>query len=238
MLASVPVYVTVMFILTFLLTAWLFLRSVQQHRKLTLLLLSLWTVITGALAWSGYFLETTTLPPRILVAVLPPLLTALLLIITNRGMRYTQHINLRNLTLLHMVRIPVELVLYWLSVHKAVPELMTFSGRNFDILSGITAPLMVVLCFSGNHVARKKLLLAWNIICLLLLLNIVINAILSAPFIFQQFAFDQPNIAVLHFPFSWLPACIVPIVFYAHIAAIRRLTKPAQHKAGHAGVHV
>ncbi len=223
--ASVPVYVSIVFILTVLLTVWLYLRSVQQHRQLTALLLSLWMVATGALAWSGYFQETTTLPPRLLLVVMPCFIAALLLIITNRGMRYSQHLNLRNLTLLHMVRIPVELVLYWLFLNKAVPELMTFSGRNFDILSGITAPLMVATCFGGKHVVRKKLLLAWNIICLLLLLNIVINAILSAPFPLQQFAFDQPNIAVLYFPFTWLPAVVVPLVFYSHIAAIRLLSK-------------
>ena len=223
--ASVPVYVSIVFILTVLLTVWLYLRSVQQHRQLTALLLSLWLVATGGLAWAGYFQETTTLPPRLLLVVMPCFFAALLLIITNRGMRYTQHLNLRNLTLLHMVRIPVELVLYWLFLNKAVPELMTFSGRNFDILSGITAPLMVATCFGGKHVVRKKLLLAWNIICLLLLLNIVINAILSAPFLFQQFAFDQPNIAVLYFPFTWLPAVVVPLVFYSHIAAIRLLSK-------------
>ena len=40
---------------------------------------------------------------------------------------------------------------------------------------------------------------------LALLVNIVGNAILSAPFQFPQFAFDQPNHAVLYFPFIWLP---------------------------------
>jgi len=56
----------------------------------------------------------------------------------------------------------------------------------------------------------------WNFIALGLLLNIVTNAILSAPFAFQKFAFDQPNIAVLYFPFSWLPAYIVSTVLFGH----------------------
>jgi hypothetical protein len=37
------------------------------------------------------------------------------------------------------------------------------------------------------------------------------------------FAFDQPNIAVLYFPFNWLPSCIVPLVLLSHLAAIRQL---------------
>jgi hypothetical protein len=52
------------------------------------------------------------------------------------------------LTLLHIIRIPVELGLYWLFIYKAIPQLMTFEGRNFDILVGLTVPfdLLLWLC--------------------------------------------------------------------------------------------
>ncbi|WP_208646852.1 hypothetical protein [Pedobacter jejuensis] len=66
-------------------------------------------------------------------------------------------------------------------------------------------------------------LLVWTFICLGLLLNIVVNAVLSASSPFQQFGFDQPNVTILNFPFSWLPAFIVPLVLFAHLATIRRL---------------
>ncbi len=115
--------------------------------------------------------------------------------------------------------------MYWLAAQKAVPELMTFAGRNFDIIAGISAPVIYVVCFTGSVVKNRKLLLAWNLICLGLLLNIVLNAVLSAPFAFQQFAFEQPNIAVLFFPFVWLPSFIVMVVLLSHLAAIRQLLK-------------
>ena len=67
------------------------------------------------------------------------------------------------------------------------------------------------------------IILIWNFICFGLLINIVVNAILSAPFPFQKFAFDHPNIAILYFPFVWLPCCIVPIVLLSHLAAIRQI---------------
>jgi len=101
---------------------------------------------------------------------------------------------------------------------------MTFEGRNFDILSGITAPVIYYFGFKGKGL-NTKLLLTWNFICLTLLINIVINAILSVPFSFQKFGFDQPNIALLYFPFIWLPCCIVPLVLLAHLASIRKLLK-------------
>lgn len=94
---------------------------------------------------------------------------------------------------------------------------MTFEGRNFDILSGLTAPIIFYFGFVTKQLDRKVILI-WNFICLALLINIVVVAILSAPFPFQQFAFDQPNIAVLYFPFNWLPSCVVPLVLLSHLS--------------------
>jgi hypothetical protein len=98
--------------------------------------------------------------------------------------------SLQILTVLSVVRVPVELVLLWLYQHGQVPQLMTFEGRNFDILSGLTAPLVAWLGFCGGKINRA-LLIIWNLFALGLLLNIVTTAILSLETPFQQFAFDQ-----------------------------------------------
>jgi hypothetical protein len=131
---------------------------------------------------------------------------------------------LRNITWVNIVRIPVELCLYLLFVNKAVPELMTFEGRNWDILSGISVPIIILLAFRNGKI-KHGLLLLWNVLCLLLLLNIVTNALLSAPFPIQKFAFEQPNIAIINFPFSWLPTFIVPVVLFGHLVSIRQLIR-------------
>ncbi len=101
---------------------------------------------------------------------------------------------------------------------------MTFEGRNFDILAGITAPIIAYLAFTQKKISRNGLLI-WNFICLALLANIVVNAFLSVPSPVQQFAFDQPNIAILYVPFSWLPTFVVPVVLFAHLASIQQLLK-------------
>jgi len=100
---------------------------------------------------------------------------------------------------------------------------MTFEGRNFDILCGLTAPFVYYFGYV-KPVLSKKILLAWNIICLLLLVNIAVIAVLSGPFSFQRLAFDQPDIALLYFPFVWLPGFIVPVVLFAHLSAIKLST--------------
>jgi hypothetical protein len=99
---------------------------------------------------------------------------------------------------------------------------MTFEGRNFDILAGITAPIIAYLGIRITGVNRP-LLLIWNFVCLGLLINIVVNALFAAPTPVQKFAFDQPNIAILYFPFSWLPTFIVPIVLFGHLISIKQL---------------
>jgi hypothetical protein len=102
---------------------------------------------------------------------------------------------------------------------------MTFEGRNLDILSGLSAPLIYYFAFVKKKI-NSKMVLLWNIVCLMLLINIVSHAVLSAPSPFQQLAFAQPNIAVLYFPFVWLPGCIVPLVLFSHLVALRRFLLP------------
>jgi hypothetical protein len=221
MIKNLPEYIALVFGITTLLTVFLFFRA-AKNSKITLFILLAWLALQTIVALSGFYTFTDSIPPRFVILVLPALLLIAVLFLTKKGKQYIDNLDLRTLTILHVIRIPVEFVLLWLFLYKAVPQLMTFEGRNFDILSGLTAPFIYYFGFVKNRLSNK-LILVWNFICLGLLLNIVANAILAAPFRFQQFAFEQPNIAVLYFPFVWLPCCVVPIVLFSHLAAIRQL---------------
>jgi len=222
MLTDLPDSLVIIFLLTVILTFLLFINAVR-NKPTAAIVLVIWLAVTGILSINKVFQNTSTIPPRLMIVIAPAILFIILLLITKSGRKFTDNIDLKKLTLVHIVRVPVEITLFMLSTHKLIPELMTFAGRNFDILSGITAPIVYFVCFKNSQLKNRKLLLVWNFICLGLLLNIVINALLSAPFPFQQFAFDQPNIAILYFPFTWLPCFIVMIVLYSHLAAIRKL---------------
>jgi len=224
MIPNLPDSLMIIFMLTVILTFLLFINALRN--KATAAIVSvIWLAVTGILSFKGVFQDTATIPPRLMIVIVPAILLIIILMTTKSGKRFTDSIDLKKLTLVHIVRVPVEITLFMLSSHKLIPELMTFAGRNFDILSGITAPIIYLICFKNSQVKNRVLLLVWNFICLGLLLNIVINALLAAPFPFQQFAFDQPNIAILYFPFTWLPCFIVMIVLYSHLAAIRQLTR-------------
>lgn len=220
---KVPEFVSTLFILTTFITLYLFSRATSKPRVVLLVLLA-WLALQGFIALSGFYTVTDTFPPRFLLGILPPLAFIFFLFLSPRGRLFIDSLDLKMLTLLHVIRIPVELVLFWLFSYKTIPQLMTFEGRNFDILSGISALLVYYFGFIKKSL-DKKFILAWNFICLALLANIVINAFLSAPFPFQKFAFDQPNIAILYFPFIWLPALVVPLVLFSHLVAIRKLWK-------------
>ena len=193
-----------------------------RRSGIVLLVLLAWLLGQGVVALSGFYTISNTLPPRLALLLGPPLLLIAALFATAAGRRWLDGLRLEVLTVLHVVRIPVELVLFGLFLQKAVPQLMTFEGRNWDILVGLTAPIVWYFAFRKQQLGRRGLLV-WNVLGLVSLLNIVMNALLSAPTPLQRFAFEQPNVAILHFPFVWLPGCVVPLVLLAHLAAIRRL---------------
>ncbi len=217
---NLPIYISAVFMLTTIITVVIFYRS-SNNSKATLFILFGWLTMQSCISLTGFYKVTNTVPPRFLLLVLPPVVLIIVLFLTPKGRKYIAGFNIKVLTLLHIARVPVELVLFWLFIQKAVPKIMTFEGRNFDILSGITAPFIFYFGFVKKQLS-KRIILLWNFICLALLLNIVVLAILSAPFPFQQFGLSQPNIAVLYFPFIWLPCCIVPLVMFSHLVAIRR----------------
>ncbi len=218
---QIPNYLNIFFGLTTLFTIGIFYWAANQS-KFTLIILLSWLILQFIIGTTGFYTITEGFPPRFLLLILPPFIFIIGLFSTTKGLLFVDCLNIRTLTMLHVVRIPVEFVLYGLYVYKAVPELMTFEGRNYDIISGLTAPIIYYLGFVKKQL-NTKILLIWNFICLGLLFNIVVHAVLSAPFPFQLFAFEQPNIAFLYVPFNWLPSCIVPLVFLSHLASIRLL---------------
>jgi len=218
---AIPLYLSFAFGLITLLSVALFYKA-SNYSKTTLLLVTGWLLLQALLGRSNFYTTIASVPPRLLFALLPPLLFIAVLFSTTGGRKYLDRLNLKTLVLIHFIRVPVEFVLFGLFVYKVVPKIMTFEGHNFDVLSGLSAPLVYYFGFMKKRIGRTGLLF-WNFACLALLINIVGTAVLSAPFPFQKFGFDQPNIAILYFPFVWLPACVVPLVLLSHLASIRQL---------------
>jgi hypothetical protein len=223
--SHLPLPIVGFFLLTTILALLAFAKAVRGS-KIAIVVSVLWICVQSAIALSGFYLVTNTLPPHFFAAVAPPILLIIGLFITESGRRFLGQMDLKWCTLLHSIRVLVELNLYWLFLYKEVPALMTFEDGNVDILVGLTAPL-IWWAFSAGKIGRRGLL-TWNILSLLSVINALVRAMLSAPFRFQRFAFDQPTVAVLHFPFVLLPAFIVPVAIFCHLVVFQQLLAPVQ----------
>ena len=103
-----------------------------------------------------------------------------------------------------------------------VPPQMTFEWLNFDIIVGITA-LMGGYTFFGRRRYRRFEAILWNFFGIVLLINIVLIALLSAPFPFRVFMNEPVNTFVAYFPFIWIPGFIVPFAFAMHLFSLKQL---------------
>jgi hypothetical protein len=208
------------FIIVTLLSLWLFYEGTGREIKILYISLGL-LLVTGIISYSGFLQNTKAIPPRFLLLMLPVILTFICIYkIINPSKIKRNH-----LLALHTLRLPVELVLYSLFLERKVPQLMTFSGLNFDIVMGITAILILLFVLLFKKELNRNLMIAWNFIGILFLSFIVTIAILSSPVPFQKLAFDQPNIGILEFPFTYLPVFVVPTVLLSHLLLLKIFKK-------------
>ncbi|GAB5465227.1 MAG: hypothetical protein Kapaf2KO_06630 [Candidatus Kapaibacteriales bacterium] len=220
---SLPFGLELLFIACGLFSFFIFYLSSRntKHALATVLGTIAWLTIQSFLSSNGFYTDSlSSLPPKIFAFGLLPFNLFILLSFALPKIRtgYTAKLGIGYLILLSTVRLPVEIGLAWLAGEGAVPEIMSFHGWNYDIIMGITAPFFWY--FHRKGWLKRSIFIAWNLVGTILLLTIIITAILSAPFPFQQLAFDNPNIAVLYFPYSWLAVFIAPLVLYTHIVML------------------
>lgn len=198
------------------------IQAAPQHKQWVTRVLGFLILAQSGAAFSGFYLDSQSMPPRFALAILPSVIIIVGLFAFKKGKEFLDALDLRFLLMIHFLRIPVEWCLYDLYQQAMIPEIMTFEGRDFDILIGITAIIIYLITYTFKRYNRA-LLIVWNVIGMIFLLNIVVHAILSVQSPIQQFGFDQPNRAVLEYPFVLLPAVVVPIVMLSHLATLRKL---------------
>ncbi len=187
----------------------------------TLVVAAIWMALTWMAADSGVLLQWEATPPPFALLVLAIVGLAATIAFTPYGTRLVLGLPLWTLIAIQGFRLPLELAMHGMYDRGIMPVQMSYSGRNFDIVSGITAMVLAWLVATGR--AGRRLALAWNILGLALLLNIVGVAILSTPR-FQFFGPDRLNVWVMHPPFVWLPAVMVLAALAGHLLIFRALS--------------
>ena len=181
----------------------------------------IWTLFLSAWSVSGRMSNFSQFPLNFLPVVVVPLISVVALLSSKAVGEVLQNIPPDNLIRLQSFRVFVEIMLWMLFIVNLVPVQMTFEGRNYDILAGLTAPIVAFLIMKRG--ISKTSVIIWNLICLGLLLNIVITAILSTPSPWRVFMNEPANDIVTYFPISWLPGVLVPLAYYLHLFSLKQV---------------
>jgi hypothetical protein len=222
---TLPFYVPLFFWVGIVLVLYLFYRASDYSRGFLLLALGV-IAVQGLLSWSGFYAASGK-PLRFSLLLVPPVAGGLIYSYTPKGRRFFSHLDIRLLTLLQSIRLFVEPVLYWLALDHLVPRVMTFEGKNFDILTGLTMPVIYYFGFVRKTLPTW-LLIIWNWMGIGLLAVVVSLGVSSALNAGQTLASSNTGeglspFAIQHFPWALLPGFLVPAAFFAHVGSIRLL---------------
>ena len=195
--------------------------AVRGGPGLVALVLGVSLVAPGLLAAAGLLDRYDPMPAPGLLVVLIVTIGTFLLAFSGAGSRLADGVPLAVLVGYQVFRVPLEWLLHRLYLEGVIPVEMTYAGRNFDIVSGLTAAVLAVLLAKGR--GPRAVVIAWNVLGLALLANIVAVAVLATPTPFQVFTDGPPNRLPGVFPYVWLPTVLVQAALLGHLLVFRAL---------------
>jgi hypothetical protein len=122
-------------------------------------------------------------------------------------------------------RLPLELLMHRAYRDGIMPVQMTYTGRNFDIVTGAAAGL-IALAMVFTRVPLR-IMKTWNILGIMLLTNVLVIAMLSMPTPIRRFHNEPANTWVAQAPYVWLPTVFVLAAIAGHIVISRKLYSEA-----------
>jgi hypothetical protein len=189
-----------------------------------------WMGLTAAAAKAGMMARFDVMPPPMMILLACIFALAFVIGLSPLGRMIAKQTSLVTLIGLQMFRFPLELVMHHAANRAIMPPQLTYTGYNFDIITGIGAIILFLALISKIRVP-KALIWAWNIYGFYCLLAIAIIAVTTSPMI-RAFGDDPANLNtwVLFFPYIWLPAVLVVIALAGHIIITRKLRQPRDNQ--------
>ncbi len=196
---------------------WAVQHSYRSGKAVTLAALAL-AAWLGGLSW----LVASGRMPGLPLSGLPFFFVPILAVCAGAGLspvgaRLAASVPLAALVGFQAFRLPLELVLHSWAAQGVIPETMTWTGQNWDIVSGCTALVCAPLAHRHRAAARVA-----NIVGLALLVNVMRVAVLSSPLPFGWG--QQPSLLLaLHLPYAFIgPVCVGGALF-GHVVLTRAL---------------
>jgi hypothetical protein len=208
--------------------AWLYARAggdpERRGRRLGLGLAAAaaWMAAAALCARSGVLLDFARRPPPMMLVMAASVGAGLAVGLGPVGARLARGLPLAALVGFQAFRLPLELVMHQAAREGVMPVQMSFSGLNFDVVTGASALVVAALLPLGR--APRALVVAWNAAGALLLAAIGAIAVVSMPAIHAfGTAPERLNTWVGAFPFVWLPTVLVVAALAGHIVVARKL---------------
>lgn len=177
----------------------------------------IWLIADSAIVASGTLAAAPM--PWVLLFFLGNNIIALLLAFSPFGEKLARRLPLAALVGFQAFRLPLELILHEWAEQQVIPETMTWTGANFDIISGIVALIAAPL-------ASRFKPAGWiaNVVGFFLLLNVARVAVMSSPL---PFAWDvTPPLQLAFFlPYAWIIPFCVGGALAGHVILTRALMK-------------
>lgn len=177
-----------------------------------------WLAVTAALAQSGVLSRFDARPPPFVVLVGAALLGAVACGLSRVG-RALSTLPLWLLVGFAGFRLPLELLMHRAAIEGVMPSIMSYRGRNFDVVTGALALVVAVALRRG---APRWLAAMWLALAWVTLVNVVAIAVLASP-LFGAFGDDQINTWVVYAPFVWLPTVLVAAALLGQLVVGRAL---------------
>ena len=210
-------------------------RGLLESRRRTLAFtgaalvgISLWMALTWTVASTGIIADFERRPPPLMLLLVAVLTVSIVIAFTRFGHRFVDGLPLWILVVGQAFRFPLEWLMHRAAEEGVMPPQMSYSGWNFDIVTGITALPVAFLLARGFRHART-IAVFWNVMGILLLINILTIATLSTPIV-AAFGADHLNTWVAYPPYVWLPTMMVVCAITGHLVIFRKLQATATRR--------
>jgi hypothetical protein len=188
-----------------------------------------WAALAIVLARAGVW-ETTPddllRPPNIAFAIAVPTILGSLLVRSQTFMRWIRRVPLHVLVGVQFYRVAGVLFLIAYAQGDMPAEFALPAGIG-DVLVGLAAVSVAVVLRKRGEQHARPMVLTWCAFGILDLVVAVATGFLSAPSPLQQLAFDDPNAAIVSYPFVLIPTFLVPVSIMLHVYVIARLRTAA-----------
>src|SRR5215470_18763220 len=170
----IAIGMTLLAVVVAALTVSLVARAGRRAGIVAALVVVILMIAEYALASSGILRDWTQRPPPFMVAVAVPIVLALVTATSSLGGRIAASASFSWIIGIQSFRFPLELLMHRAATTGLMPIQMSYSGRNFDILSGMLA---IVVAVVASRSVGHGFIWAWNVLGSVLLINIVSIAV-------------------------------------------------------------